>query len=267
MDLEKYGPWALIVGGSEGIGAAFARKLAAGKFNVALIARKVEPLEALAAELRGMGVEARSLSVDLSDAGAIDKVRTITDDIEVGLLIYNAGANSIRGNFVELDPKVYRDMINMTVVGQAEFARHYGGLMRERGRGGIILAGSSSNFLGAPTLATYTAAKSFSRILTESLWAECEPMNIDVLHMSINYTDTPAMQRLGYDTSSAQSPEEVAQEALDNIANGPLLIHGGQKALDMAIARSQIENRGELIKSIATPRRENIPHRDEGASA
>ena len=261
MNIAKYGPWALIVGGSEGIGASFARKLAADGFNVALIARKAEPLEALAAELRETGVEARSLTVDLSDAAAIDKVRAITDDIEVGLLIYNAGANSVRGNFVELDPQVYRAVINVTVLGQAEFVRHYGGLMRERGRGGIILGGSSSNFLGAPTLATYTAAKSFSRILSESLWVECEPMGIDVLHMSINYTDTPAMQRLGYDTTSAQSPEDVAQEALDNIANGPILFLGGQKAFEMAVARSQLENRGDLIKSIATPRRENIPQK------
>ena len=261
MDLTKYGPWALIVGGSEGVGASFARKLAADKFNIAIVARKQEPLDALAAELREMGVEARALSVDLSDPSAIDKVRTITDDVEVGLLIYNAGANSIRGNFVELDPKVYRDVINVTVVGQSEFARHYGGLMRERGKGGIILAGSSSNFMGAPTLATYTAAKAYSRILTESLWVECEPMGIDVLHISINYTDTPAMQRLGYDTSTAQSPDEVAQEALDNIANGPLLILGGKQALETAIKRSTLENRGEMIKAVATPRRENIPQK------
>lgn len=261
MDIGKYGPWALIVGGSEGIGASFARKLAAQGFNIAIVARKPEPLEVLAAELRGMGVEARALSVDLSDAAAIDRVRTITDDVEIGLLIYNAGANSIRGNFVELDPKVYRDVINVTVVGQAEFARHYGGLMRQRGRGGIVLGGSSSNFMGAATLATYTAAKSFSRILSEALWAECEPMGIDVLHMSINYTDTPAMQRLGYDTSSAQSPDEVAQEALDNIANGPLLILGGEKALEMSIKRSSLIDRGALIKSVATPRREEIPQK------
>jgi len=259
MDIAKYGPWALIVGGSEGIGASFARKLAAEGFNLALVARKLEPLESLAAELRRTGVEVRVLSVDLSDAAAIDRVRTITDDVEVGLLIYNAGANKFRGNFVELDPSVYRDVINITVVGQAEFARHYGGLMKERGRGGIILGGSSSNFLGAATLATYTAAKAFSRILSESLWVECEPMGIDVLHMSINYTDTPAMQRLGFDTSTAQSPDEVAQEALDNIANGPILFLGGQKAFDMAVARSQLENRGDLIKSIATPRREDSP--------
>lgn len=261
MDLGKYGPWALIVGGSEGIGSACARQLAAAGFNIAVVARKIEPLEALAEELRGMGVEARALSVDLADARAIDKVRTITDDIDVGLMIYNAGANKIRGDFLDLDESVYRDVINITVVGQAEFTRHYGALMKARGKGGIILGGSSSNFCGAPTLAPYTAAKSFSRILSESLWIECQPVGIDVLHMSIGYTDTPAMQRAGYDTSTAQAPEEVAAEVLANIANGPLLILGGQQAYDLAVKRSQLEDRGAVIRSFATPRRDDIPQK------
>jgi uncharacterized protein len=260
MSIERYGPWALIVGGSEGIGAAFARALAAKGFNIVLVARKPEPLEELAEELRETHVEVRTVSADLSETGVLERVRAATDDVEVGFLIYNAGANATRGNFVELDPDVYRSVINITVVGQAEFTRHYGGLMKERGRGGIILAGSSSNFLGSVTLATYTGAKAFSRIFGEALWAECKPMGIDVLHLVINFTDTPAMRRLGMDTSTAQSAEEVAQEALDNIENGPLLILGGEKALEMAIKRSQLVNRGDLITSIATPRRENIPH-------
>jgi hypothetical protein len=86
-------------------------------------------------------------------------------------------------------------------------------------------------------------------------------MGIDVLHMVINFTATPAMERLGLDTSTAQTPDEVAQEALDNIENGPLLLLGGQKALDMAIKRSVLINRGALITSVATPNRKDIPHR------
>jgi short-subunit dehydrogenase len=259
MDLEKYGPWALIVGGSEGIGAAFARKLAADGFNIVLVARKPGPLEDLAGELRNLGVEARAVPADLSKPDALDRVRAATDDVDVGLLIYNAGANETRGNFIELDPEVYRSVIAINVLGQAEFIHHYGALMKVRGRGGIIIGGSSSNFLGAVTLGHYTAAKAFSRILSEALWAECKPMNIDVLHMVISFTDTPAMRRLGMDTSLAQPPEEVAQEALDNIRNGPLLIHGGDRALEMAIKRSSLLNRGELIATVATPRRQEIP--------
>ena len=261
MDLEKYGPWALIVGGSEGIGAAFARKLAAKKFNIALVARKEQPLAELTTELRATGVEVRTLSADLSRADALEKVRTITDDIVIGYLIYVAGANSVRGNLVELDPEVYRAVIAVNVLGPVEFVHHYGSRMKDRGRGGIILAGSSSNYIGSATLGPYTASKAFSRIFSEALWAECKPMGIAVLHMVVNFTATPAMQRLGLDTSTAQSPSEVAQEALDNMENGPLLILGGKKALDVAILRSGLINRGALIASAATPNRKDIPHK------
>ncbi len=260
MSLERYGPWALIVGGSEGIGASFAHKLAAQKFNVVLVARKPGPLQQVADEVRNAGVEARTVSVDLSSPDALHQVRAATDDIDVGFLIYNAGANHTRGNFVELDPEVYRSVIAITVSGQAEFVHHYGARMQPRGRGGIILGGSSSSFLGSPTLATYTGAKAFSRIFSESLWAECKPMGIDVLHMVISFTDTPAMRRLGLNTASAQSPDEAAQEALDNMQNGPLLLLGGPKAVELAIKRSSLTDRAALIGSIATPRREAMAH-------
>ena len=65
-DLAKYGPWALIVGGSEGVGAAFARKLAADGFKLVLVARKLEPLQQLSNELTASGNEVRIASVDLS---------------------------------------------------------------------------------------------------------------------------------------------------------------------------------------------------------
>ena len=127
MELNKYGPWTLIIGGSEGVGAAFARKLAADGFKLVLVVRRPEPLEELAAELRAGGAQVRTLCADLSQASALDTVRAVTDDIEIGLLIYNAGANNTRGNFVELDPAIYRAVIGVNVVGQSEFARHYGG--------------------------------------------------------------------------------------------------------------------------------------------
>src|SRR5580692_2648471 len=115
MNIDKYGPWALIVGGSEGIGAAFARKLAAKKFNIVLVARKEPPLLELATELRATGVEVRTLSADLSRPDVLEKVRTLTDDVVIGYLIYMAGANSIRGNIVELEPQVYRTVIAVNV--------------------------------------------------------------------------------------------------------------------------------------------------------
>jgi uncharacterized protein len=255
MDLQKYGPWAVIVGGSEGVGAAFARKLAAAHFKLVLIARKQGPLEELATELATAGTEVRTLSVDMSKPGSIDRVRTLTDDVEVGLLIYNAGANSVQGNFVELDPEVYRSVIGVNVIGQTEFAHHYGALMRERGRGGMVLCGSTSGYMGAAWLASYTASKAFSRIFSEALWAECRAFGVDVLHLTVGFTATPAMARLGYDLAAAQAPEEVAQEGLDNIGNGPVWIVGGPRNTELVIQRSAVENRAEAILAVSTPRR------------
>ena len=258
MDLHKYGPWALIVGGSEGVGAAFARMLAADGFSLVLVARKPGPLDELAVELCGHGAQVRTVSADLSQPDALGRVRAATDDVEIGLMIYNAGANNTRGNFVELPAEVTRSVIAINVTGQSAFARHYGAAMCARRRGGMILCGSQSGYMGAPSLAAYTAAKAFSRVFTEALWAECAAFGVDVLHLNIGFTATPAMERLGIDTRTAQSPEEVAREGLANIASGPVWLPGGEAALERARQRSVVDGRAEAIRRFATPPREAI---------
>jgi len=257
MNLEKYGRWALIVGGSEGVGAAFARKLAVAGFKLVLVARKPGPLEELAAELRTGGAEVRSLSADLSTPKVLDAVRAVTDDIEVGLLVYNAGANNTRGNFVELPAAVTDAVIAINVLGQVSFARHYGAAMCQRRRGGIILAGSLGGYLGSPTLAAYTASKAFSRIFTEALWAECAAFGVDVLHLNLGYTATPAMARLGMDISVAEPPENVAQQGLDNIANGPVWIVNTRGNLERVRRISVVDDRAAVVRAFAIPPRED----------
>ncbi len=261
MDLLKYGPWALIIGGSEGVGAAFARQLAAAGFKLVLVARKPGPLEELADELRGAGAEVRTLSVDLSHDDALEQVRQGTDDVEVGLMIYNAGANETRGLFVELPKAVTQSVISITVLGQANFTRHYGKLMADRGKGGIILGGSLSSYLGSPTLATYTAAKAFSRIFSEALWAEMKPLGVDVLHLNIGFTATPAMARLGMPVDLAEPPETVAREGIENIANGPVWIVSSPGNIERARLISGVDNRAETVLAHA------IAPRDKTAEA
>ena len=256
MELNQYGPWTLIVGGSEGLGAAFARKLAADGFKLVLVARKPGPLEELAAELRAGGAQVRILSADLAQANALEKVRALTDDIEIGLLIYNAGANNTRGNFVELPAAVTDSVIAINVLGQTSFSRHYGALMCQRRRGGIILVGSLGGYMGSPTLAAYTAAKAFSRIFSEALWAECSAFGVNVLHLNIGFTATPAMARLGMDISVAEPPANVAQQGLDNIANGPIWIVTTKGNLEHVRRLTVIDNRAAAVRALAIPPRE-----------
>lgn len=256
MDLAKCGPWALVIGGSEGVGAAFARMLAADGFKLVLVARKQEPLDELAAELRGGGAEVRVLSVDLARPDALDRVRTVTDDVEIGLLVYNAGANSVRGPFVELPEDVTQAVIALNVLGHANFSRHYGALMAKRGRGGLLLTGSTGGYLGSPTVTTYCAAKAFCRIFAEGLWAEMQPMGVDVLHLNIGFTATPAMARLGLPVELAEDPAVVARQGLDNIANGPIWIVDTGGNLEHVRAISGMDDRAGLIRSRAIPPRE-----------
>ena len=256
MNLEKYGPWALVIGGSEGVGAAFSRKLAAQGFKLVLVARRSGPLEELATQLRQGGTEVRSLSADLSKADVLDKVRAVTDDVQIGLLVYNAGANNTRGNFVELPAQVTDSVIAINVLGQVNFARHYGALMCQRRRGGIILTGSLGGYLGSPTLAAYTASKAFSRIFTEALWAECSAFGVDVLHLNIGFTATPAMARLGMDISVAEPPENVAQQGLDNITNGPIWIVSTKGNIERVRRICVVDDRAAIVRANAIPPRE-----------
>ncbi len=251
MDLQKYGPWALLIGGSEGVGAAFARMLAADGFKLVLVARKPAPLQALAEELRGKGAEIRTLSANLAHEDVLEQVRKVTDDIDIGLLIYNAGANETRGLFTELPKEVTQAVISITVLGQANFSRHYGAAMVKRGRGGIILGGSLSSYLGSPTLAAYTASKAFSRIFSEALWGELAPLGVDVLHLNIGFTATPAMARVGLPIELAEPPETVAREGLENIANGPVWIVSTKGNVERARLISGIDNRAEIVRANA----------------
>jgi short-subunit dehydrogenase len=249
MDPTKYGPWALVVGSSEGVGESFARKLAADGFNLVMTSRRAESLEPLAQELRQLGRDVRTLSLDLTEADALAKAQAATDGLEVGLLVYVAGVVATHGDFVRQDPDLHRRLVAINVTGQTDFTHHFGAAMCDRGRGGMIIVGSMGSFIGSPNLSVYCGVKAFSRIFCEGLWLECQKHGVDVLHMCLGFTATPAMRRIGLDVSMAASPDAVAQEALDNIANGPVLLSGGEPTRARAISYSQVDNRAEAVRA------------------
>lgn len=257
MDLEKYGPWALVVGGSEGVGAEFARQLAADGFKLVLTARKLEPLQELKAELEAKGAEVRVVSADLKKSDVLDTVRKATDDVEIGLLVFNAGANDTRGNFVDLPAEVTDGVIAINVHGHANFSRHYGKLMCDRGRGGMILTGSTGGYLGSPTLASYCAAKAFARVFAEALWLECQPLGVDVLHLNIGFTATPAMARLGMPIEFAEKCDVVARQGLEHIKDGPIWIVDSPGNVEHARQVAAFDGRGDLVRQHAIPPRED----------
>jgi short-subunit dehydrogenase len=213
------------------VGAGFAIELSKLGINLVLIARKPGPLEETADAARANGVEVRALAIDLLDPDALDRVRAATDDVEVGLLIFNAGANSYGHEFVTGDLDGFFGVVTLNVTRQMEFAHHFGAKMKERGRGGMILVGSMSGFVGSEHMSVYSAVKAFGRIFAEGLWLELQPFGVHVVEFVLGLTRTPAMIREGLNFDlpgvKAAEPDDVAREGLEHLTDGPVWIAAG----------------------------------------
>lgn len=224
--MERYGPWAVVAGGSEGVGRAFATQLADAGFNVLLVARKPEPLEETAALCRERGVDVRTLSVDLTTAESVEQVAAAVADVEVGLLVHNAGANTHSEDFLDGDLGEFRKVVDLNITTPLALVQLLGRPMRDRGRGGIVLLGSRASSVGSVKHSVYGGVKAFGQIFAESLWIELRDSGVDVLQLVLGLTRTPAMERVGlsFDVPGlpAADPEDVARDGLAHLADGPV---------------------------------------------
>ena len=234
----RYGRWAVVAGSSEGLGAAFADEAAARGLDVVLVARRQNALEETAARIRAeRGVEARTVVADLAEPDAPARVLAATDDVEVGLFIYNAAA-SAQGPFVEVDVAPLLVNIAVNVTAPTVLTHTYGRLMKERGRGGIALVSSMAALQGTKVFAAYAAAKSYELILGEGLWDELRDHGVDAIGYVVGATATPTMlatRGLDADAPAEQTrmdagdgrpidprtPQAVARALYDVLGTGP----------------------------------------------
>ncbi len=225
---ERYGPWALITGGSEGVGAAFARQLGAAGINLVLVARAAATLDALADEIRASaGVEVRTLARDLSSEDAFEAIVSSTDGLEIGLLVHNVGAVFGSGPFLDGDLDDVRRTLRVNAIGHATLSLQFGKPMAARGKGGIVLIGSLAGNAGGASMVLYGANKAFAQNFAEGLWAELKPIGVDVLYVVLGATDTPkraALNIVDDPSTVVADPADVAREALSNLDNGPVLV-------------------------------------------
>ena len=228
---STYGPWGIIAGGSDGVGAAFAHAMAARGMNVVLVARRVPVLEAFAGEIRARhGVEVRTVALDLSAAQALSELEQATADLEVGLFVYNAGGDDSSAAFLDKDLGTHLNLVHRNCAGVLEAAYRFGAPMVARGRGAVVLVTSGAAWVGGATLAAYGATKAFDLILAEGLWAEWRASGVDVLGLVLGATDTPSMHRVldpkGGPRGKVADPSDVAEEALEHLSDGPTWICG-----------------------------------------
>jgi uncharacterized protein len=228
---ESYGPWALVAGASQGLGAEFAEQLAACGLNLVLVARRAGLLKSLAQTLSAKyAVEVRDLALDLAEPEAAGRIVQATRDIEVGLLVYNAGYSAIGSFFqtalddhlLELDTNCRTPLALVHALGQRMLAR---------GRGGILLMSSLSAQQGSPYIANYAATKAYNWILAEGLWDELRRHGVDVLVCCAGAISTPnydasAPSQTSRLSGAATTPQTVAASALTGLGRGPEVVPG-----------------------------------------
>jgi uncharacterized protein len=242
----KYGPWALVAGASEGVGAAFAEGLAERGVNVVLVARRKAVLDEVAAGIAARtGVETRTLAIDLATHDAASTVAAGTNDLDVGFLIYCAGADPNFEPFLAHPIATAEAMVQRNCMVPMQLCRHFAPAMVQRRSGGIVLFGSGAGLVGGPNMVAYGATKAFDMVFAEALWSELHDKGVDVLGLILGKTDTPALRRLEHSRGllssedetppDAASVDEVIGEAFENLTNGPTLMVG-----DMMRAASQM---------------------------
>jgi len=229
---------ALITGASSGIGAAFARELAARGYDLILVARREDRLAALADECRGMGsVAADILPADLAkpeDVGRI--VKRIEDTPSLDLLINNAGFGTT-GFFSDVEWRKHQDMIQVHVTAGLLLAHAALPGMIARRQGGIINVSSLSAYLAMPNAVTYCATKMCLITLSEALAKELAGTGVRVQALCPGFTytefhDTPEFAQFKRTDVSAgmwMSAADVARESLDGLKTGRVVFVPGWK--------------------------------------
>jgi len=208
----RYGGWVLVAGASAGLGAAFARESARLGFDVVLLARRADALEETAASIRAeYGVATRCIVADLAQHDIADVVAAQTNDLDIGVLVYNAAAE-LYGPFLTLDHDVHRTNIAVNCFAPTAFAEHFGARMRDRGRGAIAIVSSLAALQGARYLTIYAASKAYELILAEGLWEEFGDHGVDALAYVVGATASTSWHGAG-PTAYADAGELSALQA------------------------------------------------------
>ncbi|HSB01579.1 MAG TPA: SDR family NAD(P)-dependent oxidoreductase [Anaerolineales bacterium] len=234
--LEKYGPWALVTGAAMGLGAEFARHLARAGLNLVLVDIQEERLTVISQALvREFHVDVRQIGLDLATPDFLPQVITTTRDLEVGLLVNNAGISAV-GHFLDLPLEKHLSILAVNARAPLILAHHFGALMRARKRGGMIFVSSMSALTGTSYVSEYSATKAHALALGEALWQELRTSNVDVLTTIVGAADTPGWRAEIPDPEAKTWPpvmtaEDTVRETLAALGKMPSFVPGAQNRL------------------------------------
>ncbi len=252
---EKYGPYALIAGASQGIGEAFAREIAKKGVNVILIARRENLLKKICNDIHEKhNVEAIPFSIDLTNKNLQDLLKDNLNPYEINLMVYNPALSPI-GSFFEQSLALHEKTIDLNCRSPLILTHYFGKRMVKRGKGGIILMASMAGLQGSPVVAHYGATKAYNLNLAQALWWELRDKGVDLLACVAGATNTPNFQESNPQKSKGMNapvmePVEVAKQALKALPKDkPDVIPGTANKIGAFFMR-HVFSRKKAIKTI-----------------
>ncbi|GAA5165550.1 MULTISPECIES: SDR family NAD(P)-dependent oxidoreductase [Amycolatopsis] len=247
----------LLTGASSGIGAAFARALAARGADLVLVARRADRLTSLAEELRrSTGVRVEALPADLSRPDVADALRQAVAQrgIQVTGLINNAASGSF-APFAGSDPGTLSAEIAVGALAPMRLTAAFLPAMVHAGHGFVVNVASVSAFLPSPRMAVYGATKAFTLSFTESLWTELRGTGVTVFAVCPGATATEFTRDLGPDAAvltagRVRRPDDVVNTALNHLDSrgpGPVVIDGRSDRFGVLATRLLSRRRTALM--------------------
>lgn len=267
---EQYGPWALVVGASQGLGAAFAENCARRGLNVAICARRLGQLNSVADGLRQRyGVETRQFVTDITRDDCTETIRAATEGLEIGFLVYNAAVEP-GGPFVRIKEEDLLANIQGNCTTPTRLTHWLAREMAKRHRGGIYLVSSMAGLGGIANWVAYGAGKGYELLLAEGLWYELKPYGVTAAAYVVGATETPKFQEtqekygtgltseteeedITVGTVVPRTPASVAERLFTQLADGPRLYsHPDDKASAESMAQMTRNDYVNTISAMTT---------------
>jgi uncharacterized protein len=258
---KRYGAYAMVTGASEGIGRCFAEELAKAGMNVVLVARREEHLNALAKDLEARyAVLCPVITTDLSNEAQLDKLIEITDSLDIGLLVCNAGFGTA-GNFLDSAIETEMNMLCVNCAALTRLVHHFGRKFKNKGTGGVVLLSSIVATQGVARSAHYAASKAYVQTLGEGLQQEWRGSGLDVLLVAPGPVETGFAKRSQMRLGRAASPQVVAVQSLQALGRQNTIHPGGlAKLMALALATTPRALRVKIMSTIMGSMTRHLPH-------
>lgn len=233
MNPENRNKYALITGGTSGIGYELAKLFANNGYSLILVARSTDRLQEVTTEFKNLGVEVTPIEKDLFKDGAAqevyDEVKKMNIPVEV--LVNDAGQGQV-GMFTEVELQRHLDIIHLNVISLVTLTRLFLADMLKRDSGKILQLGSIVSKTPAPYFAVYAASKAFVLSFSEALSHELKDTNVTMTCLMPGRTDTDFFHKAEMtDTKEYQKdladPAEVAKNGYEALMSGESRIVSG----------------------------------------